>query len=164
MRKIANAFAVSFALLASGAAMGCTANIHDNTVDVDAKVSINATADVDVNNVKPGQAVPLTLAADNVTLVDPKEKPTTEQERTAGHFSIFLDDTSSTALTVTASTSVSVTIPQTTKEGPHKLICQLDKADGTPTSTTQSLDIMVKASASASVTSTTTTTTKKDGG
>jgi hypothetical protein len=164
MRHIATIFSLSFALLASGASTACTANIHDNTVDVDAKVSINAAADVDVNNVTPGQSIPLTLKADNVTLVDPKEKPTTEQEHTAGHFSIFLDDDSTTALTVTASTSVSVTIPAKTPEGPHKLLCRLDKADGTPTSTEESLMINVKASASVSASTTTTTTVKPDAG
>ncbi|HEX3598326.1 MAG TPA: hypothetical protein VHU80_24630 [Polyangiaceae bacterium] len=163
MRKFATIFSLSLALVASGAGVACTANIHDNTLNVDAKVDINTSVDVD--SISAGQSVPLTLSAEGVTLVEPKATPPTGHENDAAYFKVFLDDTSSTELVATASTSVSVTIPAGTKEGHHKLICGLAKHDsGEVTSTTKELEINVKASASVSASSTTTTTTTKDGG
>ncbi len=163
MRQFASILSLSVALAASSLGVGCTANIHDNTLNVDAKVDINT--DVDVQSLSVGQAVPLTLSADGVTLVDPKATPPAGHENDAAYFKVFLDSTSSTELVATASTMVSVTIPQGTKEGPHKLICALAKHDGGEVgTTTKELDINVKASASVSSTTTTTTTTKKDGG
>jgi len=148
MRHIATIFTLSLAL-ASGGVVACSANIHDNTVNVDAKVSIAATADVDVNAITPGQAVPLKLNADGAVLVAPDQKPASADAEAAAYFKVFLDDTSGTELVATASTMVSVTIPQKTPEGHHKLICQLYKHDGKPTNQEQSLDINVKAMASA---------------
>ena len=151
MRHIATILALSLTALAAGP--GCTANIHDKAVQVDAKVDISASANVDVENVTPGQAVPVSLSAEGVTLVDPKEKVTAESSSsTMAYFKIFLDDTSSTELVATASTSVSVTIPQNTPPGKHQLVCQLWKHGTTdrPTTEESSLDINVKASASAS--------------
>jgi hypothetical protein len=75
MRHIATTLALSLAVAAG--TVGCSANIHDNTVKVDATVDIAASADVDVNNVTPGQAVALKLTADGATLVAPDEKPST---------------------------------------------------------------------------------------
>jgi len=149
MRHIATILALSLTTLGAGA--GCTANIHDNQVAIDAKVDIAASANVDVDNVTPGQAVPVKLSAEGATLVDPKEKVTTETS-SAAYFKIFLDDTSGTELVATASTSVSVTIPPATPPGKHQLVCQLWKhgVKDQPTTQESSLDINVKASASAS--------------
>src|SRR5450432_2050373 len=113
MRHFASVFSLSLALVASGAGVACTANVHDNTLNVDAKVDINT--DVDVNSITVGQAVPLTLSADGATLVDPKTTPPVEHENDAAYFKVFLDSTSSAALVETASTMVSVTIPAGTK-------------------------------------------------
>jgi hypothetical protein len=148
MRHIATIFALSLAT-ASGGVVACSANIHDNTVNVDAKVSIAASANVDVDAVTPGQEVPLKLSAEGAKLVPPEQKVTSVDAEAASYFKVFLDDTSSTELVATASTSVSVTIPAKTPEGHHKLICQLYKHDGEPTNQQQSLDINVKAMASA---------------
>lgn len=148
MRHIATILALSLAAASGGIA--CSANIHGNTVNVDATVSIAASADVDVNDITPGQAVPLKLNADGATLVAPDQTVSSAQAESAVYFKVFLDDTSSTELVATASTMVTVTIPPKTPEGHHKLICQLYKHDGTPTDQQQSLDINVKASASAS--------------
>lgn len=150
MRHIATIFALSLAA-ACGGVVGCSANIHDNTVKVDANVSIAASADVDVNAITPGQGVPLKLSAEGADLVAPGQKVAAAQAQSAVYFKVFLDDTSGTELVATASTSVTVTIPPKTPEGHHKLICQLYKHDGDqPTDQEQSLDINVKAMASAS--------------
>jgi hypothetical protein len=151
MRHIATILALSLSALGAGA--GCTANIHDNQVAIDATVDIAASANVDVDNVTPGQAVPVKLSAEGATLVDPKEKVTTDT-MSAAYFKVFLDDTSSTELVATASTSVSVTIPPATPPGKHQLVCQLWKhgLKDQPTTQESSLDITVKASASASAT------------
>ena len=149
MRHIATIFALSLAA-ASGGVVACSANIHDNTVKVDANVSIAASADVDVNQITPGEAVPLKLSAEGAVLVAPDQKPASADVEAASYFKVFLDETSGTELVATASTMVTVTIPPKTPEGHHKLICQLVKHDGTPTNQSQSLDINVKAMASAS--------------
>jgi hypothetical protein len=148
MRHIATILALSLTALGAGA--GCTANIHDNEVAIDATVDIAASANVDVDNVTPGQAVPIKLSAEGATLVDPKTKVTTESD-SAAFFKVFLDDTSGTELVATASTSVSVTIPPSTPPGKHQLVCQLWKhgVKDRPTTQESSLDINVKASASA---------------
>ncbi|HEX4338909.1 MAG TPA: hypothetical protein VH062_23545 [Polyangiaceae bacterium] len=163
MRRFATIFSLSLALAASGAGVACTANIHDNTLNVDAKVDINTSVDVD--SITAGESVPLTLSAEGVTLVEPKATPPTGHENDAAYFKVYLDDTTTTELTATASTSVTVKIPEGTKEGKHKLICGLANHDtGEITKTTKELDITVKASASVSSTTTTTTMTKTDGG
>jgi len=70
--------------LCSGPLAACTANVHDNTLNVEnPKVEMNATADVDVNNVHAGQAVPLTIKADNVFPVAPNETPPPEHVKDA---------------------------------------------------------------------------------
>jgi hypothetical protein len=148
MRHIATIFALSLAVASSGI-VGCSANIHDNTVKVNAAISIAAAADVDVNQITPGQQVPLKLSADGAMLVPPEQKVSSADAESAAYFKVFLDDTSSTELVATASTMVTVTIPPKTPEGHHQLICQLYKHDGTPTDQEQSLDINVKAMASA---------------
>lgn len=154
MRHIATILALSLTALGAGA--GCTANIHDNEVAIDANVDIAASADVDVDNVTPGQAVAVKLMAEGVTLVDPKSTVTTETT-SSGYFKVFLDDTSSTELVATASTSVSVTVPANTPPGKHQLVCQLWKKgmkEDRPTTQQSSLEINVKASASATATTT----------
>jgi len=148
MRHIATIFALSLAA-ASGGVVACSANIHDNTVKVDANISIAATADVDVNQITPGQQVPLKLSAEGAMLVAPDKEVSSADAESAVYFKVFLDDTSSTELVATASTMVTVTIPPKTPEGHHKLVCQLFKHDGQPTDQKQSLDINVKAMASA---------------
>jgi len=156
MRSIVTRFML-LGSLAAGAATACTANIHDNKLNVEnPKVSINTSADV--NAVVAGDSVPLTLKAENVTLVAPDQTPPAGKESVAAYFEIHLDDEDSDALVVTAQTSVSVTIPKGTKEGEHKLICRLHSHDGMPTDSVQELMINVKASASVTTGTTTTTT------
>jgi hypothetical protein len=70
--------------------------------------------------------------------------------KVAGHFEIFLDSTSGTALMVTAEETIDVMIPASTSMGDHKLLCRVDKHDGTATQATSELKLTVVASASAS--------------
>jgi len=73
--------------------------------------------------------------------------------KVAGHFEIFLDTTSSTALLVTAEQSVDVMIPASTPAGKHKLLCRVDKHDGTATKATTELELTVVAKVSTSTSS-----------
>ena len=145
------AFASATAVSAVGLS-GCTADVHDNTMDVhdntanidDAKVEFETSQDME--NVNAGQMVHVTLKAEDVFLIDPSETPPPDRVQVAGHFEFFLDSTSGTSLLVTAEESVDVVIPPTTPAGDHKLICRIDKHDGTPTEATFEMDLTVKAS------------------
>jgi len=130
---------------------GCTADIHDNTADVhdnnanidDARVEIESTSDME--NVKAGEVVHLNITAQDVFLVEPTATPPSDSVQVAGHFEIFLDNTTSSALLVTAKESVDVTIPASTSMGDHKLLCRVDKHDGTPTKVVAELELTVVA-------------------
>jgi hypothetical protein len=140
-------------------AMGCEANvpIHDNTADVhdnevnadvDANFDFDVQSDVNVDNVEPGDSVIVTMNATGVVLVEPDGKPSSADSSRAAHFKIFLDNVDSAPLLVTASASASVTIPQGTPPGDHKLICRMFKHDGSPLGKTREISIKVQASAS----------------
>ncbi len=131
--------------------VGCSANIHDNTVSVDATLDFKVDSTVNVNQLKPGDTVAVNMTATGVALVDPNTTPTTAQASTAAYFNIYLDDVNSPPILATASTSVSVKIPPATPPGMHQLICRLQKHDGTPTDQEQSVEINVMASASVSI-------------
>jgi len=142
------------AALSLAVGSGCRADIHDNTADIhdnnanieNAQVSMDSTSDMD--NVSAGSSVHLEIKAEDVFLIDPSETPTSDRVKVAGHFEIFLDSTSSTALLVTAEESVDVVIPPTTPTGKHKLVCRVDKHDGTATKATTELDLTVVAKVS----------------
>jgi hypothetical protein len=156
MRTIIARMAVAGALVCAFGMTACSADVHDNTLDVhdnnaninDAKVQIDATSDT--SNVEAGQSVAVDVKAQDVFLCDPSTTPPPDRVQVAGHLEFFLDDTSSTSLLVTAMESVQVPIPQSTPAGDHKIICRVDKHDGTPTQATSEIDITVKASASVS--------------
>lgn len=132
-------------LATAGGLSACTANIHDNTIPIDIpNATINLTSSPDVSDVMPGQTVPMTVDVKNVYLIDPSMTPPAADADTAGHLQVYLDDTSTPPLIVTAQTTIMVPIPENTKAGPHKLICRVHKHDGTPTSTMFELDITVK--------------------
>jgi hypothetical protein len=131
-------------------------NVHDNTINATANIpnaSLSVTADTDVNNVTPAQAVPMTVSVQNVYLVDPNAAVPPEHDADAGYLEFHLDDETTTALLVTAQTSVQVPIPATTPPGPHKIICRVHKHDGEPTQTEFEVDIMVKVSVTTMTTS-----------
>ena len=140
--------------ISSVSTFGCTADVHDNTADVHDNtaniddVAVEFDADVDVDAVEPSESVHVTVAAENVFLIDPSEEPPPDRVMVAGHFQFYLDTTSSEPLLVTASKSVDVPIPSTATAGDHKLICRVHKHDGTPTEATFELDITIKASVS----------------
>lgn len=149
--RIAHVSLIAALLSPCLAGLGCTANIHDNTVNANANVDFAVAANVDVNNVKPGEALPVTMkVSGGATLVEPNSTPPANEVDTAAHFQIYLDDTASAPILITAQTSVSVTIPGKTPPGDHKLICRLHKHDGTPTN--EEKEVSFKVSASASVT------------
>ena len=142
--------------LSSASTLGCTADVHDNTADVHDNtaniddVAVEFEADVDVDAVEPSKSVHVTVAAENVFLIDPSEEPPPDRVMVAGHFQFYLDSTSSEPLLVTASKSVDVPIPATATAGDHKIICRVHKHDGSATSATFELDIKIKASVSTS--------------
>src|SRR5688572_3872440 len=106
-----------------GALAACTADIHDNTLTVeDPQVTFTTTANG--TSVQAGSSIPVTIKATNVVPVAPDKTPTAEQTGKAVYFKIFLDDTDSAELIVTASLTVNVTIPAATSPGSHKLICK----------------------------------------
>jgi hypothetical protein len=145
MRPFANILVV--ALAASGAALpACSANIHDNTVNVNAQISI--TSNSDLNDVRPGSTVSVSINASSVFPVAPDQTPPPEHVNDAVFFKFFIDDDSSDsdAVLVTASLSASVQIKSDIQPGHHKLICRMFKHDNTPTTTTSSLDFTVTAS------------------
>src|SRR4249920_3638712 len=124
-------------------------NVHDNTLNATAIIpnaTLNVTADTDINNVMPSQAVPMTVTVTNVTLVEPTATPPAGHEMDAGHLEFHLDDETTPALLVTAQTQVQVPIPADTKAGSHKVICRVHKHDGTPTVTKFEVEITVKVS------------------
>jgi hypothetical protein len=152
MRTIIARMAFVSALTGACGLAGCSADVHDNTLDVhdnnaninDAKVEIQATSD----SVDAGQNCHVEVMAEDVFLCDPSTDPPPDRVQVAGHLEFFLDSTSSTALLVTAQESVDVPIPPATPAGKHKLLCRVDKHDGTPTKATSEIDINVMASAS----------------
>jgi plastocyanin len=146
MRTIIRAAAMSAAIASGYTAYGCTADIHDNAVNVDADLTFNA--DVNTDGVKPGDTVAVTMKATGVVLVDPKDS--TDDDK-AAYFKICLDDEDSEPLLITAQASAQVTIPAKTSKGKHRLICRLHKHDGTPTDQQQEVSINVSASASVMV-------------
>jgi hypothetical protein len=125
------------------AGVGCRADIHDNTVNINA--SITAMTDIDTNNVKPGQSIPISVTVSNVFLIEPSQTPPPEHAADAGHIEVFLDDDTTPPLLVTAQVMFSVTVQASTPPGHHKLICRVHKHDGTPTTTRFELNFTVVA-------------------
>lgn len=142
---------VAFAtVLAIAPLVACTADIHDNTADVhdntanidDAQVEMDT--DVDVDNVQPNQTIQVQLVAQDVYLIEPSATPPADRVEVAGHFQFYFDSLSSTPVLITASKTVSITVPSG-MQGDHKLICRVHKHDGTPTEATFELDLKVTA-------------------
>lgn len=156
MRTLISRIVLLGSVLTSLTALACEADIRDNKADIhdnevnidDANVELETSADVD--NVEAGSAVPCTVKADNVVLVEPNETPAPEEAEAAGHFEFYLDTTDSPAILVTAQTEVDIQIPESTEPGDHKIICVLKKHDGTPTEVESEIDIKVKAKISTS--------------
>jgi len=145
-------------VVAMGGVGAC--NIHDNTATVNIpNATINATTDVDVNNVMPEQQVAVSVDVKNVFLIEPSATPPPEHIADAGHIQVYIDDTTTPPVLVTAQTNFNVTIPKETKEGHHKIICRVHKHDGMPTSTTFELSITVKATVTTTTNDGSTTTT-----
>jgi hypothetical protein len=142
--------ATFLALACSGSALAaCTADVHDNTLTIeDPKVTFTTTANVTA--VQAGSSIPVTINATNVVPVAPDKTPTAEQQGKAVFFKIFLDDTDSTELVVTASLTVNVTIPASTSPGSHKLICKTFSHGGEDQDIDQEIDINVTAAVTTS--------------
>ncbi len=126
---------------------GCSADIHGNSVGVDVNATVMATTSVNVNDVQPGQAMPVQVAVTNVTLVDPNMTPASTVTN-AAYLQFYIDSTSNPPILVTAQTSVMVTVPASEPAGGHKLLCQVYKHDGTPTTSTTEIDFTVSATVS----------------
>jgi len=146
MRSMISRAVLVFAVAFGAMSFGCTADVHDNTVNVD-DVSVEFETTADVENIEAGQAVPVTIKVENGTPVPPDQEPPAGEADQAVFFEFFLDDSDSAALLVTAELSVSVTIPADTSAGDHKLICRAKKHDGSDSGEFE-MDIKVKASVS----------------
>jgi hypothetical protein len=136
-------FAVAVPFIAA-ADSACTADVHDNTVNINAQLSV--TAQSDVSHVSSGSNVGLALNVQNVYLVAPDQTPPPDHVTDAAQIQIYLDDLNSQPLLITAQVNVSVTIPTATPPGAHKLRCRIHKHDGTPTNVVTDVDITVVAS------------------
>ena len=112
-------------------------NIKDATVTFDTAI--------DVNDVKPGQVIPVSVDTTNVYLVEPGVAPPPAQAANAGHIQIYLDDVATPPLVITAQVEVKVTVPVATPHGKHKFICRVHKHDGTPTTATFEMSFTVTA-------------------
>jgi hypothetical protein len=156
MQMLLRPVALFGAVASMYAVIGCTADIHDNEVNVDADLTFSA--DVDADGVKPGDSISVSMKATGVVLVDPDDEPSAPEKDKAAYFEIFLDDEDGEPLTVTASATASVTIPSTISKGEHHLICRLKRHDGMPTNQKKEVSFTVSASATATTTTTTTTT------
>ena len=114
------------------AAPACTANIHDNTINVtDPKVSF--VTGVNNDDVKPDQDLPMTVTVTNVFLVDPNATPPADHVSDAGHIQVYFDSVNSAPIMITANVNITVRVPAAATKGPHKMICCIHKHDGTPT-------------------------------
>ena len=134
--------------LVGGASIGCTADVHDNELNTnisldDATVSFDT--DVDVDQVQQGESLPIQIKVDGAFLIEPSETPPPDKVDIAAHLQFYLDDVDSEALLITAQTSVQFTVPASTPEGDHKVICRLHHHDGTPTDVKFELSIKVHA-------------------
>lgn len=144
MRSFISTIAVVGALVSSGALTGCTANVHDNTVSIP-NASVQMSTSADTSHVHQGEMMPVQVMVSNVYLVDPGAMVPPDHTDDAGQLAFFIDDDNGSPILVTAQVNVSVTIPQGESEGSHKLICRVQKHDGTPTDTTFSLNFTVVA-------------------
>jgi hypothetical protein len=134
-----------FAFVCSNAALVACSSVDDSQLTVEnPNVEISTTADV--NNIHAGQSIPLNIDPGNVFPIDPDLTPPPEHDHDAVFFKIYLDDTDSQELLVTAAVSFNVTIPQSTSPGPHKIICKTFSHDGEDTDSDSSIDINVTAS------------------
>lgn len=141
----------AFALICSAGMVGaCTADVHDNTLNVE-NPDVSFTTTADVNNIHQGQSVPVEIQT-SAFPVAPDQTPPPEHTHDAVFFKIFLDDPDSQELIVTAAISVNVTIPAATPPGKHELICKTFSHDGEDTGSDSSIDINVTASASVTTT------------
>jgi len=147
MKTLTRLTSLSATLFLLAGATAC--NVHDNTINIP-NATINATADANAtSNVAVNQMVAVTITATNVFLIDPSATPPPEHVNDAGHIQVYLDNTDSQPILITAQTMFNVTVPPGTSSGPHKLLCRFHKHDGTPTTTVATVDITVAASVGA---------------
>jgi hypothetical protein len=132
-----------FAVLAASSLAACTGEIEDETVAFPSPtVELSSTADR--TQVRPGQRFPITIfVSDDVLLVEPGDVPPVELAADAAYLVLTLDDESSTPLLATAQTEVAVTIPPSTTEGLHTILCRVYTHQGMPTASTASMEIQV---------------------
>lgn len=142
MRPLFNRVAFVGAITITWCGLGCTADIHDNTLTAE-NPNLQFTTGIDVQHVTAGESVPVQMSTDKYYLVPPDQTPPAEHVDDAAYFKIFLDDIGSEPLVITASTSVSVKISETTPPGNHKLRCKIFKHDGTPTDVETDIAITV---------------------
>ena len=139
-------FALSIATCCVATA-GCHVDELNVNVD-DAKINADVDTDVDVNNVRQGDTIPIHMNVENVYLVDPSQDPPADHVKDAGHIQIYLDDFDSDPLLVTAQVDVQVKISESVEPGDHTLKCRVHKHDGSATNAVFEIKIVVKAKAS----------------
>ena len=120
-------FSMLCAVALTGSLAACNPNIHDNTINISA--DLDFTTSIDVNAVKPGQAVPCTAKVTNVYLVDPATTPPAEHVADAGHLRYYLDDDTAAPLLITAQLTADVKSPSRPKRA-------ITRSSGASTNTT----------------------------
>ena len=104
MRPLVFCLVIGGAAVSSVPLASCSADIHGNTVDINATVTATATADV--TNVQPGSTVPVHVDVSNVVLVDPNTTPTPDEAPNACYLKYYIDSTSNAAVLVSAMSDV----------------------------------------------------------
>jgi hypothetical protein len=148
-RKLAALLTIGTLALAA-AAPGCTADVHDNTVNANVDLdNANLSMTSSSSTVAASASVSLNVSvASGVVLVAPDQTPPANETDVAAYFEVFIDSESGTPLVTTASTSITVTVPSSTPPGSHNMICRLHHHDGSATKSVTQVSVTVSASAS----------------
>ena len=138
----------------------------NNTVNATVPTTVTITTTADVNNVKPGQSVPIHADTGGDTSTssggsssggssvatgegganaggDAAAPAQTTQTQVSIVFQMFIDTVGDTPLIVSPNPDFDVTIPAMTSAGKHKLICRVAHSNGTTTDVMSSIDITV---------------------
>ena len=121
----------------------CAGDIIDDTTEFPGAV-VSISTPLDPPNVSAGDALPVVANVEGVFLLDPGVEPPVEHRTDSGFLVYTLDDEATTPLLVTAQVEASVTIPASTGEGTHTIICRVFRSDGTPTSAFDQLTFGVR--------------------
>lgn len=122
---------------------GCAGDIIDDMTEFPGAI-VSISTPLDPPNVAAGDELAVIANVSGVFLLDPGVEPPVEHRTDSGYLVYTLDDEATTPLLVTADAEVAVTIPASTGEGTHTIICRVFRSDGTPTAAFDQLTIGVR--------------------